>query len=174
MACLFWESFLHIWQETDLNSYGHLSRSKTFCQVCKISTLNECLQYLSLLPHNDTLPGCFLHWLFEVPRDPPTPHSPSASEKEDLVLKVNPTQQDWRMALFLGCKYFGSGQTAVRTFSSGTRALNTLHWCTYMVYWLPTSMPICSHGLVPTHKLAGSLPLVWRCQAMMGLDGQPA
>lgn len=74
VTCLFWEPFLHIWQETDLNSYGHLSRSKTFCQVCKISTLNECLQHLSLLPHNDTLPGCFLHWLFEVPRDHP-PHT---------------------------------------------------------------------------------------------------
>lgn len=103
-----------------------------------------------------------------------TPNSPSAAEKADLVLKVNPTQQDWRMALFLGRKYVGSGQTAVRTFSSGNRALNTHRWCTYMVYWLPTSVPICSNGVVPTHKLAGSLPLVCRCQAMMGLDGQPA
>lgn len=95
-------------------------------------------------------------------------------KKADLVLKVNPTQQDWRMALFLGRKYVGSGQTAVRTFSSGNRALNTHRWCTYMVYWLPTSVPICSNGMMPTHKLAGSLPLVCRCQAMMGLDGQPA
>lgn len=114
-------------------------------------------------------PFSVILWGFHRP-----PNSPYAAEKADLVLKVNPTQQDWRMALFLGRKYVGSGQTAVRTFSSGNPALNTHRWCTYMVYWLPTSMPICSDGMVPTHKLAGSLPLVCRCQAMMGLDGQPA
>lgn len=95
-------------------------------------------------------------------------------QKQFLFLKVNPTQQDLGMALLLGRRHVGSGQTAVWTFSTGNLALNTHSWCTYMVYWLPTSMPICSHGIVPTHKFAGSLPLVCRCQAMMGLDGQPA
>lgn len=95
-------------------------------------------------------------------------------QKQFLFLKVNPTQQDLGMALLLGRRHVGSGQTAVWTFSTGNLALNTHSWCTYMVYWLPTSMPICSDGMVPTHKFAGSLPLVCRCQAMMGLDGQPA
>lgn len=78
-------------------------------------------------------------------------NSPSAAEKADLVpKKVNPTQQDWRMALFLGRKYVGSGQTAVRTFSSGESCpQHPPRWCTYMVYWLPTSIPICSNGTVP-------------------------
>lgn len=95
-------------------------------------------------------------------------------QKQFLFLKVNPTQQDLGMALLLGRRHVGSGQTAVWTFSTGNLALNTHSWCTYMVYWLPTSMPICSNGMMPTHKFAGSLPLVCRCQAMMGLDGQPA
>jgi len=46
-------------------------------------------------------------------------------QKQFLFLKVNPTQQDLGMALLLGRRHVGSGQTAVWTFSTGNLALNT-------------------------------------------------
>lgn len=46
----------------------------------------------------------------------------------------------------------------------GTDAVNTHTWFTCMVSWLPTVMPICSDGIMPTQVAQGNI-----CWAVIGL-----
>lgn len=52
---------------------------------------HEYPEQLWSISNNFIFPVSFLHLFFEFSE---TPNSPSAAEKADLVLKVNPTQQD--------------------------------------------------------------------------------
>lgn len=48
-----------------------------------------------------------------------------------------------------------SGHLIVKTSLTGKPATNIHTWCTYIVFWLSTAMPICFNGTVPTYQLVG-------------------
>lgn len=43
----------------------------------------------------------------------------------------------------------------VKTSLTGKPATNIHTWCTYIVFWLSTALPICFSGMVPAYQLVG-------------------